>query len=88
MASMGLLCGQGQRSTWPKPGAFHQTPLPLPFLGLLRLSTAPALPPSEESLPGFNQSLACPHPFQKNQPQELPWPWALPSACPPESGFH
>lgn len=65
MASMGLLCGQGQRSIWPKPGAFHQTLLSLPFLGLLRLSTAPALPPSEESLPGFNQSLACPHPLSE-----------------------
>ena len=40
-------------------------PLPLPFLGLLRLSTAPALPPSEESLPAFNQSLACPHPLSE-----------------------
>lgn len=37
---MGLLCGQGQRSTWLKLGVSHRTPLSLPFLGQLRLSTA------------------------------------------------
>lgn len=68
----GTLCGQGQRSTWPKPGVSCQTHLPLSFLGLPCLPAAPALPPSKERACLDSASL-CPAltSFQMNQPQEL-----------------
>lgn len=91
---MGLLCGQGQRSIWPKLGASHWTPLSLLFLGQLHLSTALLSLPVRRLC--LDSGLPCPGltSFQMNQNQKLPWSWArawpttLCPTSPPESGIH
>lgn len=91
---MGLLCGQGQRSIWPKLGASHRTPLSLLFLGQLRLSTALLSLPARRLC--LDSGLPCSGltSFQINQNQKLPWSWAWARpttprpTSPPESGIH
>ena len=91
---MGLLCGQGQRSIWPKLGASHRTPLSLLFLGQLRLSTALLSLPVRRLC--LDSGLPCPGltSFQMNQNKKLHWSWArawpttLCPTSPPESGIH
>lgn len=82
---MGLLCSQGQGSTWPKPGASCTGTSALFFPGSVH---GPGPPPSEEGLP-VNQSSPDLHftPFQKNQSPKRGKFFSGPSACPPDRGL-